>query len=127
MFQMYRFIIFLILIVPLLYAQPQLAWVHTYDFGGDEYFQDVYALADGGFAVCGQTLTGFIVAIIEDNEHGDVRWMEVIRDRNGGGYTGRSIIEADNGDLVIAGAMSGQAYAFRITADAEKIGRASGR
>jgi len=94
------------------YAQPELDLWRTYDAGGAqvEYFQDIYPREDGGYYLCGTTSSrGWIVRL---DDEGEVVWSRTYN------FTiFNSVIEADNGDLVLAGVENNSIAAARIDSE----------
>ncbi|HHE46716.1 MAG TPA: PKD domain-containing protein, partial [Bacteroidetes bacterium] len=116
----------LILLSINVFAQPGVAWYRTYDYGGGEdYFADIYALANGDYVMCGyasELHNGFLVVRIDEN--GDEIWAHGYPNERGHECWAYSIIEADNGDLLVVGFSGGRPSiftAFRLNADGELI------
>ena len=101
-----------------LYAQPALEWVRTYDANGAECFQDIYAAENGDYIMCGSSgdraRYGGRYWLIRVNDAGDVVWSRVFGENNGGWL--RSLIEADNNDIVSAGKNTGIANSAHVNA-----------
>jgi len=97
-------------------AQPQVALMRYYDVGlnnTDDQFNDIYRTEDGDFYVSG--VSGGRYWLQRLDEAGRTRWQY-----QGDGVILFSVIEADNGDAVCAGAGAGQLNTFaalRVTAE----------
>ncbi len=105
-------ICFLLFLASASLAQPHHAWIRYYGGEGSDGFLDIYALADGGYIMCGRS----------DEEGNEDRWIhpnmwivkvdhagEVVWENNYNLFdgdvwsSGCSIIETDNGDFVVGG------------------------
>ncbi len=132
---MYRFIVIFMLMscmVVSLHAQPPESWFRTYDYDLRDRFNDVYALQDGGYVVCGETRpssnlrsrqASMLIVKVDDN--GEEIWSSFY-DVENNWEEGNSIIEADNGDLVVGGSRkidNGEYHctAWRVSSEGEEI------
>ena len=99
----------LICLIPThIHAQPNIEQWQFYDGGGEiEYFKDIYALEDGGYFAVG--ITAGYSWLVKLDEFCNIDW-QVIGDTTATELT--SVIEADNGDAVMAGLNRGQNYTF---------------
>jgi len=97
-------------------AQPQLDLSRCYDHDRvqDETFQDIYLSAAGDYLLCG--MTGYRAWVQRIDRDGNITWERLIGD--GVLY---SLIETDNGDIVVAGSLTGSLGAARFSADGDSI------
>ena len=108
------FILICTILATMLHAQPNNVWMHFYDNNGNaNYFYDVFATTNGGYAMCGFTPA----------EQGNSAYWLVIVDENGGEIWQRtysherfpdinnwcySLIQDDNGGFLIGGRVRDQ-------------------
>ena len=93
-----------------------------YDHGNFEGLADIYALEDGGYVSTGSDNS--FIWVIRLNEDGNVVWTN--RYGDGGFDFGYSIIELDNGDLLVGGRLGERPVtvvfsALRISPDGDQI------
>ncbi len=97
-------------------AQPEVDEMFIFDGGGQQHegFRDIYAVAGGGFVLCGKADQYWIVRI---NDQGELMWSST--------YEGRhlsSIIETDDGDFVSGGSSANREFsAIRVDPEGEVV------
>ncbi|MBM3329622.1 MAG: hypothetical protein FJY67_09175, partial [Calditrichaeota bacterium] len=96
-------------------AEPEIDLLRYYDFGANDEFRDIYAAANGEFAVCGVRGSESGILARMDTE-GEIIWLIETWD-----FMPRSIIEADNGDFIIAGGIEQVAAVMRVSADGGEV------
>ncbi len=93
------------------FAVPPVEWIHSYDYGGDEAFWDIYDVPNDGFALCGCRCNhGEInngdaqgdMLIVRVGEDGQERWNHIRDLDDGRGYL-EHIIETDSATFITAG------------------------
>ncbi len=113
-------ILLIFLLTTTIQAQPGQDWAMTYDAGRAEGFWDIYATEDGSYVMCGSSGNSWLgqgsPLIVKIDASGDVIWLEVYEDA---GARLRSIIEADNNDLVACGKRNGRVTVMRTDEDGE--------
>jgi len=95
-------------------CQPGVAWMRMYDNNGEECFYDVYGAMNEDYVLCGESSGRFWLVRV-DNE-GAQLWSNTYN-----GNRARSIIEADNGNLVCGGYNGDNFHALMVNADGELI------
>jgi len=103
------------------FAQPEVEFMRHYNTGRHDNFLDIYALANGGYVMCGIASESDRgdgdLYVVKADDRGDQIWSRTY-DVNDNGYL-NSIIETDDGDLITAGTAVGQFHALRISPDGE--------
>ena len=97
----------------ILLSEPRVEWIRSIGDGGNDQFNDLYALTNGDYALCGESDDEFWVVRIDPN--GNVLWSETY-----GNWRAKSLIETDGGDILAAG-NSGTISAILINDDGEEI------
>ena len=105
------------------HAQPEIAFIRTFDSAGDDQFCDIYEVEDGGYICCG--VSGSVgnpatadVLIVRVNHLGRELWRTRLN-AEGRPANALSVIETDNGDFVLGGARGGQFNAMRISGEGD--------
>jgi len=108
-------------------AQPGVEMVALYDMVGSEQILDVYALQDGGYALCGSVTGGAMgrptrgdPIVIRTDQGGNAIWTTRI-ELAGNDAFASSIIQTENGDFLCGGYHDGQFSAYRVSGDGELI------
>jgi len=107
-------VLLLCLLFTLANAQPQLEWAHVYDAGASGMLRDVFALQNGDFAACG--FTGGQLWIIRVDARGQAIWSNLYE----GTRDGKSLIETDDGDIVVGGSSEQGFTALRVSGNGEQ-------
>ena len=119
----------LALLLPLIGA-GQCQFHRTYDVqGGNDGARSVVATSDGNFAICGSSTQNPYSAQLtaKMTECGDTLWAALANLSSLGGEAGNAIVEAWDGDLVIAGSIydsiegSADSYLHKISADGDSV------
>lgn len=122
MLRLYTLFIVVLLFASQSISQPGQDWAMTYDAGRAEGFFDIYATEDGNYVMCGSSGnywdSGGSPYIVKIDDGGDVIWDEVYEDA---GARLRSIIEADNGDLVSCGKRDDRVTVTRTDDEGEVV------
>ena len=111
------FLFFLVLILntQVSFSQPGALWIRNFDNGRAEGFNDIYAVSDSGYIMCGTSGNnwpyGNVWYVVKVDVNGQLIWSETYGEDQMG-CLAKSVIEADNGDFVIAGQ---SAYNGRVT------------
>jgi len=108
-----------LILAPVLNAQPVSGWKHYYPNGGGG-FNDLYACAGGDLVMCGYNEGPCLARL---SREGDEVWS--VNVENGMGGIALTIIEADNGDLMMGGQFSNEFTVFRFRANGQQIWRRS--
>ncbi len=106
-------------IVSISHAQPAVEFIRTFHGSGDENFQDIYAVSDSGFIMCGYTRDNFDnwnSFVVRTDCNGETIWSRIYDFPN----ISNSIIETDEGGFLIGGS-GGSFGAMLIDGDGDVI------
>lgn len=81
------------------YCQPTTEFIRAFHSSGDEAFNDIYAVSDSGFIMCGytrDTLDNWNSFVVRTDKNGDEIWSRVY---NSSTYA-KSVIETDDGNFL---------------------------
>ena len=114
--------------VSILLAQPNDVWYRIFDGEGNmDWFNDIYACDDGGFAMCGRSNTraNSHFWVIRTNSIGEIQWESRLRLAPVENSL-RSIVSTDDGGFIAVGVASnggafGQVAAIRYNAEGDTI------
>ncbi|MBT3231362.1 MAG: T9SS type A sorting domain-containing protein [Calditrichaeota bacterium] len=127
---MLRFVLTIVLVTvfsAISHAQPPVAWMHTFDAGRHERFNDIYAIPDDGYIMCGHSYEGearnyasYDSWVVRIDENGNQNWSGTygVGDAEDRAW---SIIETDSTDFIFVGESNGQAAATLIDMDGNQI------
>ena len=127
MFRLFLVILSVPLLSVLSYAQPPIAWMHTFNTGIHERFTDIYAIPDDGYIMCGYSYEGEVRNyasyeswVVRIEENGNQIWSETfgVEDAEDRAW---SIIETDSTDFIFVGESDGQAAATLVNRDGNQI------
>ena len=108
----------LLILVNTAFAQPGQVWQQLYDHehSRNDVFTDIYKASNGDYLLCGQSASNPWVVRVD--AEGRTLW-----DFNAIGNRFYSLIEADNGDIVVVGQTTDENFfgAIRLNADGELI------
>ncbi|MBM3330035.1 MAG: hypothetical protein FJY67_11305, partial [Calditrichaeota bacterium] len=109
-------------------AQPPVAFILNYGNGGNEKFEDVYAISDGGYILCGitrsdggvdGTATPGNLIVTRVDADGEIIWNRVVDRENAALLL--SVIETDNGSFVFVGQDAYERYALELSRDGDEV------
>ncbi len=105
-------------------AEPGINWMQTYDSGADEGFYDIYAVAGGGYIMCGHTTDVWprlgSIWLVRINDEGEIIWEQTYDEGNSNDVV-HSIIETDDGNFLVGGQRNGRATALLVDQDGDEI------
>jgi len=109
------------------FSQPAPDWIHTYNQVFSDGFNDIYHTMDGGYVMCGKASEetwhrGFEgqVWVVRITGMGRQTWSHTYGDvarRN----SGRSLVETDEGNILVGGVRNNNFTALLIDADGDLI------
>jgi len=109
------------------YAQPELDWIRLYDGGRYDYFTDIYATSDGGYAMCGFQSSQFRspdstldIWVVKIDGEGRREWSARFGEANVADEA-TSLIETDDNAFLIAGKSNGMVAALLLNDEGELI------
>lgn len=109
-----------------LFSQPRVDFVHCYGDDGSQYFEDIYAVANGDFVMCGYSKirngrSNFDeqIYVVKANGAGEELWSLTFG-QDSVSSKAFTIIELDNGDYAVGGSDSNyHVMVARITSDGD--------
>jgi len=96
---------------------PGIAWIHTYDTGGQDLLQDVYVTVNNDIVACGSA--NHRPWMIRINPEGDLIWSRVFGPE--ASATLHAVIETDSLDLFTSGVSNQHPYSALLSDEGELI------